>query len=123
VLLAALPDDDVESFIMEGELVPLTPFTITTAAAFRAELTLVREQGYAIDDREHHASMRCIAVPVRDRDGRAVAALSASDDAERMTSERQPEIRDALFDAAAALRQKLYPAPAPLQYRRPIAAE
>src|ERR1041385_3715353 len=64
VLLAALPDDEVESFILDGELVPLTPYTITTAAALRAEIRLVREQGYALDDREHQANMRCIAVPV-----------------------------------------------------------
>jgi DNA-binding IclR family transcriptional regulator len=123
VLLAALPDDAVENFILDGELVALTPFTITTPAALRAELKRVREQGYAVDDREHHANMRCIAVPVRDQDGRAVAALSASDDAERMTAERQTAVRDALFDAAAALRQKLYPAPAPMPYRSAVAAE
>jgi IclR family acetate operon transcriptional repressor len=123
VLLAALPDHEVESFILDGELVPLTPYTITTPAAFRAELKLVREQGYAIDDREHHADMRCIAVPVRDQDGRAVAALSASDDADRMTPQRQAEIRDALFDAAAALRRKLYPPPSPMHSRRAVAAE
>jgi len=123
VLLAALPDEQVESFILDGELVPLTPHTITTAAALRAELRLVREQGYAMDDREHQANMRCIAVPVRDQDGRAVAALSASDDADRMTVLRQKEVRDALLNAASALRQKLYPAPAPLHVRGPMAAE
>ncbi|HET7086697.1 MAG TPA: IclR family transcriptional regulator [Rhizomicrobium sp.] len=123
VLLAALPDDELESFILDGELIPLTPHTITTAAALRAELKRVREQGYALDDREHHANIRCIAVPVLDQDGRAVAALSATDDAERMTPERQVLVREALFDTAAALRRKLYPTPQPLQYRKPIAAE
>src|SRR4029079_1204928 len=117
VLLAALPDEQVESFILDGELVPFTPHPITTAAALRAELRLVREQGYAMDDREHQANMRCIAVPVRDQDGRAVAALSASDDADRMTVLRQKEVRDALLNAASALRQKLYPAPAPIHLR------
>lgn len=123
VLLAALPDDEVDSIILDGELVALTPHTITTAAALRAELRRVREQGYAMDDRENRTNMRCMAVPVLDREGRAVAALSASDDAERMAEERQAEVRNALFGAAAALRQKLYPVPAPIQYRRPVAAE
>ena len=79
VLLAALPEEQMESVIMDGALVALTPYTITSAPALRAELKRVREQGYALDDRENHANMRCIAVPVLDRDGRAVAALSASD--------------------------------------------
>ena len=83
----------------------------------------MREQGYALDDRENHANMRCIAVPVLDRDGRAVAALSASDDAQRMTAQRQLEIRDVLFGIASSLRQKLYPSPAPPAQPTPVAAE
>jgi DNA-binding IclR family transcriptional regulator len=54
--------------------------------------------------------MRCIAVPVRDRDGRVVAALSATDAAERMTLSRQEEVRALLADAARRLGAKLYPA-------------
>jgi IclR family acetate operon transcriptional repressor len=123
VLLAALPDEEVERFILEGALVALTPYTITTAAALRSELNLVRKRGYALDDREHQANMRCIAVPVLDGEGRAVAALSATDDAERMTPERQVEIRDALFGAAAILRQKLYPTTSAPHRRGAVAAE
>jgi DNA-binding IclR family transcriptional regulator len=123
VLLASLPNEQMESVIMDGALVALTPYTITSAPALRAELKRVREQGYALDDRENHAGMRCIAVPVLDRDGRAVAALSASDDAQRMTPERQLEIRDVLFGVAAQLRLKLYPTPAPLERCAPVAAE
>lgn len=123
VLLASLPGEQMESIIMDGELVALTSHTITSPQALRAELKRVREQGYALDDRENHVEMRCIAVPVKDRDGRAVAALSATDDARRMTPERQMEIRDVLFGVAAQLRQKLYPTPAPLEHRTPVAAE
>jgi IclR family acetate operon transcriptional repressor len=123
VLLASLPQQDVDNFVMDGELIALTPHTITTKAGLRAELKNVREHGYAMDDREHQANMRCIAVPVLDREGRAVAALSATDDAERMTPQRQLEVRDALYEVAAALRRKLYPVSQPLPYRRPLAAE
>ena len=40
-----------------------------------------------------------------------------------MTQERLQEMRDVLFGVAAQLRQKLYPTPAPLEHRTPIAAE
>ena len=123
VLLAFLPDEQMESVVMDGALVALTPHTITSAQALRTELKRVREQGYALDDRENQADMRCIAVPVSDREGRAVAALSASGDAQQMTPERQLVVRDALFAVAARLRQKLYPIPAPLEHRASIAAE
>ena len=122
VLLASLPDEQMESVIMDGALVALTPYTITSHQALRAELKRVREQGYALDDRENQPDMRCIAVPVKDRDGRAVAALSATDDAQRMAPERQMEIRDVLFGVAAQLGRKLYPSQPP-EHRAPVAAE
>jgi len=40
-----------------------------------------------------------------------------------MTPERQSEVRNTLFHAAAILRQKLYPSPELIQGRRPVAAE
>lgn len=123
VLLAALPDDEIESFLLDGELIALTPHTITTASGLRAELKKVRLDGCAVDDREVQANMRCIAVPVRDREGRVVASLSASDAAERMTPARTEEVRVLLLDAAARLRCKLYPTPFLPASRQPIAAE
>ena len=123
VLLAALPEQEVDSFVLDGELIALTPHTITTKAGLRAELKKVRAQGYAMDDREHKANMRCIAVPVQDREGRAVAAISGTDDAERMSPLRQIEVRDALYDVAATLRQKLYPVAPLLPARKALAAE
>jgi DNA-binding IclR family transcriptional regulator len=118
-----LPDDQMESVILDGALIALTPHTITSTQALRGELKRVREQGYALDDRENHADIRCIAVPVLDREGRAVAALSATDSVQRMSVQRQLEIRDVLFDVAAQLRKKLYPSPAPFELRTPVAAE
>jgi DNA-binding IclR family transcriptional regulator len=123
ILLSALPDEQVENFILDGELVALTPHTITSAAGLRAELIKVRQRGYAVDDREHQANMRCVAVPVRDREGRVVAAISATDAAERMDEERQLEIRELLLEAANRLRGKLYPAAPSRPQRNVLAAE
>ena len=52
--------------------------------------------------------------------GRRVLLL---DDADRMTLERQAEVRGTLFHASAVLRQKLYPSPDLIQGRRSVAAE
>jgi len=116
VLLAALPDLEVERFIQEGELVALTPHTITTHAALRKELVAVREQGFALDDRENQANMRCIAVPILDGTTRTIGALSATDEASRMGEFRQAEIRKALQNAAETVRGKLF------RFRQSVAA-
>jgi len=112
VLLAALPDDQIESIIMDGALVALTPYTITDRTKLRAELKKVRMLGYAVDDREIRADMKCLAVPIHDGEGRTVAAMSATDHADRMTPERQSQVREALIDAVRTLESKIFP-PAP----------
>ena len=109
VLLASLPQGELENFIMEGDFVALTPHTITDRNVFKAELENVRKNGFALDDRESRMDISCIAVPVRDNEGRTVASMSVTERAEAMTPERRDELRQALFDAAAALSRKAFP--------------
>ncbi|POX65296.1 IclR family transcriptional regulator [Streptomyces sp. Ru62] len=56
-----------------------------TAAPLSPTLTEVRSQGYALVDEELESGLRSIAVPVRDREGRTVAALNVSTHAARRT--------------------------------------
>lgn len=78
VLLAHLHDEEREAYLAAGPFVPLTQNTITDPAALRDELVLVRTRGYAFDDGEVALDIRCLAVPIRRRDGTAPAAISAS---------------------------------------------
>lgn len=67
---------------------PLERFTPRTRASLREllrEMAASRTRGYAICNEEIELGVRSIAVPVRDRDGDTVAALSISTRAERMT--------------------------------------
>lgn len=118
VLLASLPQSELDNFILEGELVALTPHTITDRTALMAELDNVRRTGYALDDRESRMDISCIAVPVRDGEGRTVASMSVTERPENMTPKRQSELRNALLFAAAALGQKAFPSSSTLEERR-----
>src|SRR3954471_22542474 len=57
VLLAALPREQLEAFLLEGDLVALTPNTITDPAVLAAEIDKVRDQGFALDNREHRVDI------------------------------------------------------------------
>jgi IclR family acetate operon transcriptional repressor len=109
VLLAALPDNQLENFIIDGDLVALTPYTITDRNALRSELTRIRRLGFAVDDRECQSDASCVAVAVRDADNRTVAAISGTVNAGDMTAERQRIIRHALLDTASAIGRRLDP--------------
>ncbi|MGW0371195.1 IclR family transcriptional regulator domain-containing protein [Streptomyces coeruleorubidus] len=76
VILAYLPDEDVEARLTGAELKPLTTRTITTRGALRTELRRVRRQAYAVVDQELEEGLRSVAAPVRDRDGEVVAAVN-----------------------------------------------
>ncbi len=110
VLLAALPTEQLDSIILDGELVALTPETITNKQSLREHLELVRAQGYAVDDREFRPDMSCIAVPIRNDQDHPVAAISITDRAEDMTPERRDYLLTELTAAAAAITHKACPA-------------
>ncbi|WP_330308047.1 MULTISPECIES: IclR family transcriptional regulator C-terminal domain-containing protein [unclassified Streptomyces] len=78
VLLADLPEADRQERI--GALRPqaLTPHTLTSAAALGAALDRVASEGFALVEQELEAGLRSLAVPVRDRSGRAVGALNVA---------------------------------------------
>ncbi|GAA3804254.1 IclR family transcriptional regulator C-terminal domain-containing protein [Streptomyces coacervatus] len=83
VLLADLPEAEREW----GPLRPLTRHTITAPAALAHVLEETRARGHALVDEELEEGLRSIAVPVRDRTGRAVAALNVAMHAARHTAE------------------------------------
>ncbi|MFE0255116.1 IclR family transcriptional regulator C-terminal domain-containing protein [Streptomyces sp. NPDC059010] len=93
VLLADLPAGE-RQLGTHGELRPLTPRTITDPSALAAVLEEVRVSGYALVDEELEEGLRSIAVPVRDRTGRVVAAVNVAMHAARRSVEEC--VRDVL---------------------------
>ncbi len=78
VLLADLPETELHSLIDRIEFTPYTANTITDADTYRRELEQVRERGWAADRAEHEDFINCVAAPIRDASGRAIAAASVS---------------------------------------------
>ena len=87
VLLSGMADDELEAYLDRVELRPLSPRTLTSRDALRAELAKVRSQGWALVDQELEEGLRSIAAPIRDRNGRTVAAVNLSAHASRMSIE------------------------------------
>jgi DNA-binding IclR family transcriptional regulator len=87
-ILAHRPRSEVESIIDTHGLSAATEQTITDPETLFEELATVRERGYAIDNGERVASLRCLAAPVTDQSGYAVGAISISGPRARMQGER-----------------------------------
>jgi DNA-binding IclR family transcriptional regulator len=78
VLLAYLPAEERERRLRGRSLVRFTPSTIAELAPLEAELTAVRDRGFALDDQEYTPGLRCVAVPIRNYGGEVTAAISVS---------------------------------------------
>lgn len=88
VLLADLPDDDVDAIIEGHGLAGATAETITGRGALCEELETVRAQGYAVSDEERLRGVRSVATPVRNEGGVAVGAIGVTGPTSRLTVER-----------------------------------
>lgn len=103
VLLADLTPEELEERIGGVTLERFTANTITDPEELRRELALVRRRGYALDQEEYTAGVRCVAVGVRDHTGRVSAAMSVSVPTVRFNRRRQQEAIDLLTEAARDL--------------------
>lgn len=77
-LLAHLPAPQLEDALSRLQLEPLTSRTITSKAGLKAALEEVRRKGYAADDGELHRDVHCVAAPIKDPNGCAIAAISVT---------------------------------------------
>jgi DNA-binding IclR family transcriptional regulator len=76
VLLAWLPEDDLQDMIASIKFESHAPNTITDPTRFLQELENVRKQGFAEDCEESTVGIHCIGAPIRGPEGGVVAAIS-----------------------------------------------
>lgn len=107
LLLSSLQPEALES-CLKGDLIALTPQTITNKRLLTSELSEIQRAGFASDDGQFHVNVSSIAVPVRDCGGRVVASVSASEVPASMTPARRMLLRDSLMTAAEAIALEMY---------------
>jgi len=103
LLLAALPTSRARALLGDGPLQRYTPRTIVDRAALERELQAIRANGVGTDVGEYLADSVCLAVPVKDAQGRTCAAVAVHGPAPRMTLRKGYGFVAAMQDAAKAI--------------------
>lgn len=108
VLVAAKADGELDQWLKDLAPVPLTSKTCLDKARLRDELMRVRENGYATTVDQLDYGITALAVPVRDFEGRTIAALNTSGytglvTSEQLVAERLPELRTTASHIASQL--------------------
>jgi IclR family transcriptional regulator, acetate operon repressor len=106
-LLAFMDPDLCERIVSRERMERFTEYTLCEADVLMADLEQIRERGYSIDGEEKNIGMRCIAAPVFDNYGEAVAGLSVSGPTSRVSQDKIGALSVAVMAAANALTSAL----------------
>jgi IclR family pca regulon transcriptional regulator len=85
VLLADLPPHKLEEYLARVEFKRFTERTVAGAEKLRQVLKVVQRNGYSIVDQELELGLRSMAVPLRNPEGKVVAALNVGAHAQRIS--------------------------------------
>lgn len=102
-VMALLREQEVRQILARRGTAAFTERTLASADEVVAHLELVRELGYAVDDEEAEAGLRCIAAAIRDRHGAPLYALSVSGPAARIEPDSFQAIGAAVALAASEI--------------------
>lgn len=106
-VLAQLEKEDADLILKRQEKEALTPYTKTEETDISEELERIRQKGYATDEEEVELGLKCVAVAIKDYQGKPVAAISISSSAVQMTEEKKAEaaleLKKAAFDISRRL--------------------
>jgi DNA-binding IclR family transcriptional regulator len=113
VLLAHLPPEELDALLAGWRLPRKTAYTISDQATLRAQLQIVRSQGWAENVNESEVGVASIAAPIRDRTGAVVASISIAGPLTRMEGATLRRYVRPVTEAAAAISRRMGWAGAP----------
>jgi len=104
ILLAGLTSGELDAFLGQATIERRTPKTIIDIRQLADAIGKAKADGFAIVDEELELGLRSIAVPIRDRAERTVAAINVSTQSARFSvAEMEREILPALLAAKQSI--------------------
>ena len=100
-ILAALPESEVRGILERCGMPRYTTATFVSVEAFAEELGQARQRGYAVDNEENAAGLRCVGAAILDHRGDPRYAISVSGPAARIGDSAIDVIGQAVQTAAA----------------------
>lgn len=111
ILLGGLSDAELDAILDKAGIRPVTPMTVTDKHKLREMIVQGRSDGYCTADGQLEVGIRSIAVPVRGRDGKIIAAINMGVPATRhsmesLVSHLLPILRSAASEIEFAIRSR-----------------
>jgi DNA-binding IclR family transcriptional regulator len=103
LLLAFMPKKEQQRVLTDLVLSPQTPNSITDPTLLQRDLTRIAARGYSTDNEEFLTGLIAVAVPIRDRTGRTIAAIACHAPVARLTLDKATKLLPTLKRVAARL--------------------
>jgi DNA-binding IclR family transcriptional regulator len=112
-VMTAFRGQEFKNRALQAGLSRRTAHTIVDPADFDVELERVLKRGYAVDDQENEPQVRCMAAPILNDAGRAVAGISISGTIAQITERQMRDFAASLLKACASISEQLGHRPDP----------
>jgi len=107
ILLAYLPEEERRKILEQKGLPRFTENTITDKEELEKELNRIKKQGFALDDEENEKDVYCIAAPIKNYQGKVIAAISISSPVYRIGINKKNHIKEALIEISKKISKRL----------------
>ncbi len=107
VLLANQPIEDIKKIITKNPLLKYTPNTITEPDKLIIDLLEIKDKGYAICNEELEEGIKAISAPIKNINGKAIASITITGLAKRMSSSNVEGLIKIIIDSAREISEKL----------------
>jgi DNA-binding IclR family transcriptional regulator len=107
VLLAFLPQREIDEVLSTGPFPRYTERTMTDPELLGQQLESIRTRGYAMSEGEVDDGVRGIAAPIWGAHGEIVAGLSVAGPAFRLNEQALPYVIEAVQEAARTISERL----------------
>src|SRR3954447_2164515 len=106
-LLAWREPKDIAALLGGETLPPSTPRTLTSIDALQDDFARIRRRGYSTDNEEHEIGVACVATPIFDHSGLAIAAISVSGPTTRILHADTADLAGVLREQAEQVAEAL----------------
>jgi IclR family KDG regulon transcriptional repressor len=106
-IISTLSEAEINQILENYEFLPVTANTIINRNKFLDELQITKQRGFATDDQENEIGGRCVAAPIFDLSGKAIAAISISVPIQRMPDTRVDNLGHQVLEAAQEISRQL----------------
>jgi DNA-binding IclR family transcriptional regulator len=108
-MLAYLSDNEFHQLYESNvPIIALTQGSISSLDKLKKELKKVRKQGYALDLEEYKIGIHCIGVPIFNKNGEVMAAVSITGPASRFTIDKMKDAKNQLIALSNEVSKSLY---------------